>query len=353
MQVRIVSDLHNDISDTPVSLPQDNVPVLVCGDVSNNIDDGIEWIRENVRQGFVVAGNHDSLYGGLPIEDVHARLREAFPKDGPVVFLENDHVVQGDTVIVGATLWSEAEAQQVSPGLFRMNDYNLGFVRNPDGSTRPFTPEEAHKRNKATLDYLSAICKKYPDKNIVVMTHHPPTERSLPANERGQGSEYANNLEAFIAAHPNIKVWAHGHVHEASNYQIGNCRVVSNPRGYNNHQQRSTGLSAVAMDRNLAFGSDEYEAITRVLRGQDAAIDPAILSAAQNAIRDEGRMNPDFDPNRTIDLPVKNLERNKEKRKTPHSHPSTLKETLRKARHPEKTGIFHSVTAFFSQSGSR
>jgi len=31
---------------------------------------------------------------------------------------------------------------------------------------------------------------------------------------------------------PQIKLWTHGHMHNASDYMIGETRVVCNPRGY-------------------------------------------------------------------------------------------------------------------------
>lgn len=360
MKVHVISDLHNDIGDTPVQIPQDDIPVLVCGDISNNIFEGIDWIKKNIKQGYVIAGNHDSCYGNIPIEDVHAMMRKAFPKGGPVVFLENDHVVKGNTVIVGATLWSEKEARKIEDGRFQMNSYNLGIVRNPDGSQRPFTPEDAHKRNKATLAYLAAICKKYPSKNIVVMTHHPPSEQSLPADERGKNSEYANSLEKFIVTHPNIKVWAHGHVHMANGYKIGNCRVISNPRGYNDAKRRHRGLTAainMAMDQDIEFGQEEFDALNKALCGQETKVDLRLLAAAKRAIREKGRLNPEFDPNWTVDLPVElhSPEKNRDVGdvKSQKKHFSTLKQTLANAQDKEKKGFLHSVMAFFTQGRTR
>ena len=43
-------------------------------------------------------------------------------------------------------------------------------------------------------------------------------------------------MEYFIKNHPNILYWAHGHVHESSDYMIEQCRVVANPRGYNHSE---------------------------------------------------------------------------------------------------------------------
>jgi L-ascorbate metabolism protein UlaG (beta-lactamase superfamily) len=43
---------------------------------------------------------------------------------------------------------------------------------------------------------------------------------------------YHSDLSEFILDHPQVVLWTHGHTHHCFDYQIGNCRVVCNPRGY-------------------------------------------------------------------------------------------------------------------------
>ena len=74
----------------------------------------------------------------------------------------------------------------------------------------------------------------FPDKKIIVVTHHAPSAKSIDIvyeTDKANGS-YASNLENFILDHPNIKLWCHGHIHSQSDYMIGDCRVICNPRGY-------------------------------------------------------------------------------------------------------------------------
>lgn len=171
---------------------------------------------------------------------------------------------------------------------------------------------------------------------------------------------FSVQLEEFIATHPNIKVWAHGHVHTANNYKIGNYQVISNSRGYNNSEQRHAGIMAamdVAMDKDIEFGREEFEALNKALCGQEAQVDPRLLEAAKRAIREEGRLNPNFDPNRTIDLSVElhSPEKNRDAGnvKNRKKHPSTLKRTLANAQDKGKKGFIHSVMSFFTQGSSR
>jgi Icc-related predicted phosphoesterase len=48
---------------------------------------------------------------------------------------------------------------------------------------------------------------------------------------------YASNLENLILDNPQIHAWIHGHIHQRQDYQIGGCRVVANPRGYQGYEQ--------------------------------------------------------------------------------------------------------------------
>ena len=43
---------------------------------------------------------------------------------------------------------------------------------------------------------------------------------------------FHSDLSSFIMDRPQIKLWTHGHMHNVSDYMIGEIRVVCNPRGY-------------------------------------------------------------------------------------------------------------------------
>ena len=85
-----------------------------------------------------------------------------------------------------------------------------------------------------TKNAIEKACEMFPDKKIIVVTHHAPSAKSIDIvyeTDKANGS-YASNLENFILDHPNIKLWCHGHIHSQSDYMIGDCRVICNPRGY-------------------------------------------------------------------------------------------------------------------------
>ena len=69
-----------------------------------------------------------------------------------------------------------------------------------------------------------------------MITHHPPSFESVRGRYRDFAGAYATDMTSFIKKYDNIKWWASGHVHHNNDYMIHQCRVVSNPRGYNHSE---------------------------------------------------------------------------------------------------------------------
>ena len=90
------------------------------------------------------------------------------------------------------------------------------------------------KDHDNTIDWFSQCIPTLAQGPVVMITHHAPSPQSFNNGYREESSKpfYVNDLESFINKNSNIKYWVHGHIHETNNYQIGECNVVSNPRGY-------------------------------------------------------------------------------------------------------------------------
>jgi hypothetical protein len=58
-------------------------------------------------------------------------------------------------------------------------------------------------------------------------------------HETDMNGGYASDLSEFILDHENIKFWTHGHMHDPSDYEIGQCRVICNPRGYRGYETQA------------------------------------------------------------------------------------------------------------------
>ena len=76
---------------------------------------------------------------------------------------------------------------------------------------------------------------------VFVFTHHAPSLKSVINSPRSGelAGAYASDCEDIIKDNENIKVWAHGHIHENQDYMIKQCRVIANPRGYNDYGENT------------------------------------------------------------------------------------------------------------------
>ena len=76
----------------------------------------------------------------------------------------------------------------------------------------------------------------------VVVGHHAPSRLSTHprySRELIMNGGYSSELDDFIQDHPQIKLWTHGHTHEDFDYMIAGCRILCNPRGYINYEERA------------------------------------------------------------------------------------------------------------------
>lgn len=257
MKLQLISDLHLDINrNYPFSLPDSETFTVIAGDISAYTDEAVKWIHENVKQGVFIEGNHIGYSGKKhSIQYYQTKLENEFPIDGSVSYLYDNYKVVNDVVFVGGIMFTDFRlygegtlffAKQASlNGLndYRYNYYNAEFLRPTDaqdvyGIIKKVSPSNYETMFYRTKKAIENACELFPDKKIVVVTHHAPSERSIDEIYKTSKSNasYASNLENFILDHPNIKLWCHGHIHTSSDYMIGDCRVVCNPRGYEKYE---------------------------------------------------------------------------------------------------------------------
>jgi Icc-related predicted phosphoesterase len=102
-----------------------------------------------------------------------------------------------------------------------------------------FSPEDAVEDHKKMLDYIRIVTESHYDKKFVVVGHHTPSHFSVHpkyAHDTLMNGGYHSDLIDFIMDRPQIKLWTHGHTHEAFDYMIKGTRVVCNPRGYDGYE---------------------------------------------------------------------------------------------------------------------
>jgi Icc-related predicted phosphoesterase len=181
-----------------------------------------------------IAGNHE-FYNGKFYKGIQY-LRDECAKHPNVYFLENDTKIIDNVVFVGATLWTDMnKGDPLTLHAVRdmMNDFRI--IRNDEKGFSPLKPADVAIRHRETLQYFKHILGEHKESKCVVVGHHSPSYQSIHpqyANEHLMNGAYHSDLSEFILDHPQVVLWTHGHTHYCFDYQIGNCRVVCNPRGY-------------------------------------------------------------------------------------------------------------------------
>ena len=274
MKINLVSDMHINFQD--VTLPGGDVLVM-AGDImeaghlrlADNAKKNVfladryrRFCREELvkyRKVIYVAGNHEHYNNSY--DDTHERIQAELPDN--VHFLENDFVKIDDVWFFGGTFWTDFnKGDPISMHYVKQNMSDFRLIKFKDSIevktmygdsywTSQFTPAYVKEVFHKTVENLKQFAESHPDEKIVVVSHHAPTELSIdPAykNDYHMNGAYHSRLGDFIMNHPNIKVWCHGHMHNFTDYMIGDTRVLANPRGYKGYEQ-----IAETFDPNFSF----------------------------------------------------------------------------------------------------
>lgn len=252
MKIRSVSDLHleflnsaeevSEMAETILpTLPDDRSSVLLlCGDIcSANRHDYLKAFLDKIADRFsltlYIPGNHEYYHGNY--DTTPTAIIEEVPAF--VIFQRDASILSPQGVKFHMhTLWTDFDKESpdsMNEARYRMNDYRLIYK----GKYR-LTPEDTLEFHKKHLEALERDLNE----GDVVMTHHSPSLRSVPAEyltDRVNGA-YHSDLEGLILR-KKPKLWVHGHTHTACDYMIGDTHVVCNPRGYGN-QFRKNGYRA-------------------------------------------------------------------------------------------------------------
>jgi Icc-related predicted phosphoesterase len=211
---------------------------------SRNFIEFFEHAATQYKWVLYILGNHEHYDGRFP--NTVATLRRELGHISKLIILDNSAMEIGGTLFLGTTLWTDCNKGStpildvLSRGMndFRLINYSVeGFQR--------FTPATSIREHRKALEFLDKHSKSH--SKIVVLTHHAPSYQSIHSNYRQPRYEpmnygYYSNLEEFILARPQIKLWTHGHVHNNHNYQIGDTRIICSPHGYGKENANDFGI---------------------------------------------------------------------------------------------------------------
>lgn len=261
MNIQLVSDLHLNWGD--LTLPGGDV-LIMAGDifeasdwrkvasVASRYDRFCNEELTKYQKVLYVFGNHEH-YGG-DYSKTLITISDNMP--GHVYILENSWCEFEGIRFWGATLWTDLDrgnplaVMAAQDGLSDFHHIKFKHkVTQMNGHsywTSDFSPQATSEIHQKSLKLLKHSLQDHVPH--VVITHHAPTHMSVHPYYHGDilNHCYYSDLSDLILDHPNIKTWVHGHLHNPSDYMVGTTRVLSNPRGYHNHES----------------GADHYQPIT-------------------------------------------------------------------------------------------
>lgn len=276
MKIALGSDLHLEnhtkVRDFGLSLDFINNAagadvLILAGDIMDTsvfFDSQIKGLftdlSVNYRHIIYVMGNHEHYCGDFA--KTHGQLTWLFSSNN----LKNVHLLEKTGVEIdgvrffGGTMWTDLDRGNplVQYRVERaMNDYNyisnsktmVSFRANDEEGNPVFKQRPALLKASDTLEdhnqfieALFADLKANIGKQYFVVTHHSPSYTSCNPAFRGSSLNpaYISNLNELLMYNPQIKNWAHGHLHWRGRSEVGECAIWVHARGY--HGEFRDGL---------------------------------------------------------------------------------------------------------------
>ncbi len=230
--LQLISDVHlefhldggrgfiDDLDPTGVDV------IVVAGDFATVplLASRLTQLCDRYPQVVYVAGNHE-FYKSSPFEvqTLLGGLEEELPN---LTWLRRHRVSVAGLMFAGATLWfADQPGNETLSGQVSDFRYIEDFV--------PWVYEE-NRRDAAFL-------RRSAGRADVVVTHHLPSQRCVPARFAASPMNrfFVCELEDAMATQPGPSLWLHGHTHDSVDVDLHGTRVVANPFGYRGHEMNS------------------------------------------------------------------------------------------------------------------
>ncbi len=227
MKLQIVSDLHTEFYDMPLSILKqiDFAPdldfLLLPGDIVvpsrqhlKNVKAVLDFLSKKAQHVLYTTGNHEYYWGTR--EKAEFILRSVMPKN--FVWLQNSDVTLDGVHFYGGTMWFPNEPLNQIYEKY-LSDFSL--------------IEDFHKwvyeENTAFRTRGSELITK----ETVVFSHHLPHPRSTPLQYLGSSiNRFFMSDETALIEAKQPRYWFHGHTHSLAEYFLGETHVVCYPFGY-------------------------------------------------------------------------------------------------------------------------
>lgn len=298
MKIALASDIHLEFGDINLQNTENADVLILSGDICVAADIGkpdpnnfLEGGRSSRMVDFFkrcsfqfprvvyVMGNHEHYHGDYATSATKLKSMLASNALDNVHLLDRECVKIDDVTFIGGTLWTDMNKEDpltLHSMTSMMNDFRIvknsnrvvNFkthepINKPVGMTdeeylalpyekrfkavfrereAKFSPQDAVEDHRKMLEFIKVMTAEKHDEKFVIVGHHAPSKLSTHPrykNEELMNGGYSSDLSEFILDRPQIKLWTHGHTHEPFDYMIGSTRIVCNPRGYINYEDRA------------------------------------------------------------------------------------------------------------------
>lgn len=239
MKIRYMSDLHLEFGDHQLTKMEDEHEqiLVLAGDIGLAANLGfLEFLNDacnRFRDVIYIMGNHEHYHSDYG--DTFSTITNNFDSlygQQNIHFLENEVLKIENVSFVCSTLWTSFNnGDPIAMNIARMkiNDYCV------IGKFSPIISLYIHRKSSEFI-FNSIKSEKNAGQKVVVVTHMLPSYGSIHDDFRTPAAmqlnySYFTSLEnEIIDTDPDF--WIHGHTHESFDYEIGNTRILCNPRGY-------------------------------------------------------------------------------------------------------------------------
>ena len=266
MNLLLLSDLHLELSDLPIPEDIDFDFAVLAGDIVWPGPRLSEWLARSpalrkAQAVVAVSGNHE--YFDAVLQHQAAAMKQAAHAAAlpPLHLLDPGELQLGGVRFLGCTLWTDFalridtadgplsdRERGMASAARAMADYRCIAWSDGLGAPRALTPWDTLRLHQEQRQWLQHKLAEPFAGPTVVVTHHGPHRGSLAPRFAADwvSTAYLSELPASFFEVPVL--WLHGHTHTSHDYQVGRCRVVCNPRGYQ--------TAAMPLPENRAFRAD-------------------------------------------------------------------------------------------------
>jgi predicted phosphodiesterase len=239
MRILLLSDLHHELwrekaprCDLAISRPD---IVILAGDIDTGTK-AVTWAQQAFAgiPVLFVHGNHEAY--GRNLDATQDDIAAACAASGNVHFLDCGQYIADGVRFLGATMWTDfclfgddSRAAAMREAEAVMNDYRR--IRLAKKAYRKLRAPDTATYHAVHKSWLRKKLDEPFDGKTVVITHMAPSMQSVTGQYARDlvSAAYASRLEDVAQL---ADLWVHGHMHDSFDYQIGACRVVTNPCGY-------------------------------------------------------------------------------------------------------------------------